>query len=151
MAVTRKQFIGLVATGVAGAAAWSPGRLLAETVQSGYSPETFSPYVGDTFHVTNVSDDKSVKPVDSFDVTLASVSNLASGSSTVQFSLEFTGPAGDAVPSGRYLFVHPKLGSIPMFVGSPLRDGQGRPLYRADFNILQNTRSTVIAPSRPRR
>jgi hypothetical protein len=148
MSVTRKQFLGLVATGVAGAVSWSPRRLLAESAPQAYSPEMFEPVVGDTFHITSVAQEK---PIDPLDVTLEKVTRVGTENETIQFSLEFTGPVGDALPSRTYLFENAKLGQIPMFVAPARRDGQGRTLYRADFNILQNARSTVIAPARSRR
>lgn len=150
MKVTRKQFLSTVATGVLGAAI-APGRLLGESgqaVQSIYSPEMFAPYVGSTFRVTSA---ELGQAFDEFDVTLQEVSRAAGGPETVQFSLEFTGPAGDAAASKTYVFRHPELGSLPMFVTPARKDAQARVVYRADFNILQNARSTVIVPPRRRR
>ena len=148
MTVTRKQFLGLVATGVAGAVSWSPRRLLAESAAQAYSPEMFESFVGGTFHITSAAHDR---PIDPLDVTLEKVTRVGTENETIQFSLEFAGPAGDGLPSRTYVFENEKLGPIPMFVAPARHDPQGRTLYRADFNILQNARSTVIAPARPRR
>lgn len=154
MTVNRKEFIGFVAAGVAAAAAWSPERALAdsgsavEAAQSFYSPEMFAPYVNTTFRITSA--DSTVR-MDELDVTLQSVADKTSGPEAVQFSLEFMGPAGDPIPSKTYLFKHPRLGSLPMFVAPARKDGQGRTFYRADFNILQNERAAITPPSRRRR
>lgn len=146
MKVNRKDFLALAASGVA-AAAYRPGRLFAETLpsQSFYTPDMFAPHVGATFRITSADKDK---PIDPLDVTLQTVTSRTGGPETVQFSLEFMGPAGDPLESKTYLFQHPKLGSLPMFVSPARKDDQGRTWYRADFNILQNERSTPIAPPR---
>jgi hypothetical protein len=150
MTVNRKEFLTLVGAGVATVAAWSPEGLLAESgsqVQSFYSADMFKPYVGQTFHVAS---GETGKPMD-LDVTLETVADRTKGPEAIQFSLEFMGPAGDPIPSKIYLFQHPELGSLPMFVAPARKDGQGRTFYRADFNILQNERATIVAPPRRRR
>jgi hypothetical protein len=149
--VNRKEFLAIVGTGVAAAAAWSPQSLLAESgeqVESTYTLGMFQPYVGQTFRITSA--DKSVR-MDELDVTLQAVEDRTTGPEAVQFSLEFMGPAGDPIASKTYLFRHPELGSVPMFVSPARKDSQGRTFYRADFNILQNARAAITPPSRRRR
>ena len=146
MTVNRKQFLGLVATGVAGAAAWKPGRLLAETVQSGYSTAMFTKYLGTSFRVTSREGSQT-----RLDMVLHAILERASGADTAQFSLEFVAPAGEPIASRTYNFDHPDLGTIPLFVTLTRRDSQWNSYYRADFNILQNTRSTPIVPPRYKR
>jgi hypothetical protein len=150
MSVNRKEFLILTASGVASMVS-APRRLFAEAgdqAQSFYSADMFKPYVGQTFRITSAEKDTRMDPLD---VTLQTVTDVAGGPQTVQFSLVFVGPAGDAIPSKTYLFLHPQLGSLPIFVGPARKDGEGRTLYRADFNILQNERSTVVAPPRRKR
>jgi hypothetical protein len=151
MTVNRKEFLGLVGAGVAAAAAWSPETLLAESgsqVQSYYSADMFKPYLHQTFRITSAN--KAIH-MDELDVTLETETDRTKGPEAVQFTLEFMGPAGDPIPSKIYLFQHPELGSLPMFVSPARKDGQGRTFYRADFNILQNERATIVAPPRRRR
>ena len=150
MKVTRKQFLSVAATAVAGAAV-SPRLSFAEAgqpAQSFYSADMFRPYLKQTFQITSAEEGVRMDPLD---VTLETVEDRTSGSQTAQFSLEFMGPAGDPIASKTYVFRHPQLGALPMFVSPAHKDGQGRTFYRADFNILQNERSEVIAPPRRKR
>jgi uncharacterized protein DUF6916 len=135
-ALTRKQFLTSVATGLAGAAL--PGALLKAATNPRATPETvaasttrdrFTSAVGTAFLAHPAGRD----PVA---LTLLAVDKLKSSSGTIQFSLRFAAPGGESLPEGTHDIEHATLGSLQMFLVATGSDGKGQTLFRADFNLI---------------
>ena len=148
MRVTRKEFLSTLAAGLAGAAL-RPSRMLAASPGDTIALETFQKYIGTTFRVIRPSG------ADPVAVVLQDIVHQKDAPGSVQFSLSFVARGGENLDEKTYSFVHPDMGTVPIFVTKVRVDPQGQAWYRADYNLLQgkaaaqNNRKTRTVPSRP--
>lgn len=143
MKTTRTEFLATVAAGVA-AATLVPSRLL-DAASAAPAPDAraFPALVGEVFRFDG-SGGRAV------DLVLAAYAEATPRPGTSQFTLTFAAPGGETVREGTYSVTNARTGTFQMFVVPSGRDERGRPLARADFNLLVEARSapTTVAPRR---
>jgi len=123
MKLTRKQFLGTIATGLVGTAL--PGVLKGASAKKSPSSADFQGLVGNSFQFRSAKGNSSQLVLHQFE-------NKASSKGTSQFSLSFTGSSGPRLAEGIYDVQHSSLGTFQMFIIPTGSDGS----YRADFNLL---------------
>ena len=131
MRITRLRFLSLLSSGFALAAA-GPVRLLASPGggKAGFTAKDFEKLKMTSFAVHG--------PRGVMDLVLENVKAGPKDRLTDQFSLLFSAPAGAQLPAGTYPVNHPGLASFSLFITPAGANRDGKPLFRADFNLLRD-------------
>ena len=130
MSITRLRFLSLLSSGFAVAAA-GPAKLLASANRGTvvFSADAFGKLINTTFTVQGPSG-----------LVRAVLQNVMAGPQdprTSQFSLLFAAPATTTLPEGIYSVDHSGLSTFSLFISPAGVGGDGKKLFRSDFNILR--------------
>ena len=131
MRITRLRFLSLLSSGFALAAA-GPIRLLASPGRdkAAFSAKGFEKMKKTSFAVQG--------PGGVVELVLEDVKSRPQDHLTDQFSLLFSAKVGAKLPEGTYPVNHPGLADFTLFVRPAGANRDGKPLFRADFNLLRD-------------